>query len=607
MNLTQPYVAYRMHDQRTGREKIFTDVTEITRDNIEEIVQASLVVHADNSLRENELIAYERGLQPILDRDKPIRSDINNRIVENNASKIVDVHLGYNFSNPLTLVRREKIDEKGQDERDDDTDSNDIQRNNNSDTNSNRDDEQGESNAVLGNSLGGHTGDADNNNPSDDVAEDKHPGEKKKKDTDEVFTLFNRMLQSRDKERIDVEMAHQMMTTGLGYQMAWPARNDDDFAPFEIMTLDARNTYIVYSNDIYQEPVLGVTYSIKSDGGIKITAYSKKYYFMLERDSSDSYSEPVVLDNVVGEIPIVEFEMTDRMGIFEKVIPIMNALNTINSDRINDVGQHVQSLLWLDNCEIDSDQKEKLIDGDGVIMTKSVEGKNAKIEYLSQTLDQSQVQSLVDYYQNQMLQITSTPSWKESSGGSTTGAVQLSNGWQYLEISAMTIERLFDKPEHQLLGIILKIIKDSPKDYKELEKIRPVDIEVKFNRNKTFDLVSKTNSLVSLLNAGVDGLTAFKTVDLFTDPQGAWAESKKTINGIQSKLSGENDKQSDTTDKTDTSNIQNNQNSLAGIREPAGDNIILDANAAKDTQGKGGANNEARDKTDPSRVQGVRE
>jgi SPP1 family phage portal protein len=265
------------------------------------------------------------------------------------------------------------------------------------------------------------------------------------------------------------------------------------------------------------------------------------------------------------------------MGIFERVIPLMDAINLVNSDRINDILQHVQSLLWLHNCELDKEEKQKLVDGDGVIMTQSSEGREAKISYLTQTLNQTEVQTLVNYLQEQLQQQTSTPSWQEASGGSTTGAMQLSNGWQCLEIYAKTVEQLFADPEMQILEIETAIMKNDKRDFGGLEDIEIADIEIRFCRTKTYDLVSKTNALVSLLNAGVDGLTAFNTVGLFTDSQQAWVDSAKTIKAMQKKLTA------------------NEETKV--VQQPGQGN---DANAYKDDEGNGGANNKEKDKSDES-------
>ena len=293
--------------------------------------------------------------------------------------------------------------------------------------------------------------------------------------------------------------------------------------------------------------------------------------------------------NVLGMIPIIEFSLNDRMGVFEKAIPVLDAINLIDSDRINDIMQHVQSLLWMHNCSVDDDGKKQLVDGDGLIMTKSNgDGREAKITYLNQTLNETEVQKLVDHLLETLEQITATPSWKEASGGSTTGAMQLSNGWQCLEISAKTIEQLFIEPELKLIEVAIEIIKADQRPYDGLKDIEVADIEVRFCRTKTYDLVSKTNALVSLINAGVDGLTAFNTVGLFTDSEQAWLDSAKIINGIQKKL-------------IDTEDKKENRNETG--------NVILNANAYTDENGNGGKDNKKKDKTEesiqPSKVSGV--
>ena len=63
----------------------------------------------------------------------------------------------------------------------------------------------------------------------------------------------------------------------------------------------------------------------------------------------------------------------------------------------------------------------------------------------------------------------------------------------------------------QIIDLAIEIIKADQRPYDGLKDIETADVEIRFCRTKTYDLVSKTNSLVALLNAGVDGLTSFNT------------------------------------------------------------------------------------------------
>lgn len=101
---------YASNRPTLGRRMLMTDEREITKDNIIQVVSKAFMEHQENVAEEVYLFEYERGNQPILNREKKIRSDLNATVVENNASKIVDVHLGYCFSNPITFVQRAKIE-----------------------------------------------------------------------------------------------------------------------------------------------------------------------------------------------------------------------------------------------------------------------------------------------------------------------------------------------------------------------------------------------------------------------------------------------------------------------------------------------------------------
>ena len=50
--------------------------------------------------------SYYKGNQPILNRVKQVREEINNKIVENHAMEIVDFKKGYVFGEPVQYVRR---------------------------------------------------------------------------------------------------------------------------------------------------------------------------------------------------------------------------------------------------------------------------------------------------------------------------------------------------------------------------------------------------------------------------------------------------------------------------------------------------------------------
>lgn len=448
-----------------GRRKIFIDVESITRENVEEVVADVLSIHSKNAQEAKYLIDYERGITPIQKREKKGRTDVDYKISENHAAEIKTFKVGYVFSSPITLVQR----------------------------------------AVEDN--------------TESSADDKR------------VARLNEMFFEQGKAAKDKQLAEDFSICGVGYRMALPKRYDDGgVSPFDIIPLNPLTTCVAYSNDVYQHPMLGISYVVKADGSTKIGAYSDTHYYELEGSELGGALKLVdVKKNGIGIVPIVEYRADEqRMGCFEKVLDLLDALCILTSDRVNGLSQFVQNILWADNVQIDEAQKEAVKAG-GWLFTKSDGATKAEIKYLTQQLDQTSAQALVDWIYEQILQITGTPARGKSTGGNTGQAIVLSNGWTIAETAAKNTEIVFKDSEFQFLKIILRILARDKNVDEEMKSLRLSDIDIKFSRNKTDSILVKVQALQGQLEAGIDPLTAIKTCDLYSDPQQVWVDSKPYI------------------------------------------------------------------------------
>lgn len=450
----------------SGRQKIFIDVERIDASNIVDVVSDVLKIHSANAKQIKYLMDYEKGISPIHNRVKKGRQDVDYRINENHAAEIKTFKVGYVFSSPITLVQRA-------------------------------------------------------------VEDNEHSGE-----DDKRIARLNEMMFEQGKAAKDKQLAEDFSICGVGYRMALPKRYDDGgVSPFDIIPLNPLTTCVGYSNDIYQHRMLGISYVVKADGTTKIGAYTDTHYYELEGSELGGVlklvGEPKV--NGIGVVPIVEYRADEqRMGCFEKVLDLLDALNVLTSDRVNGLSQFVSSILWADNVQLDKDQKEDVKNG-GWLFTKSDSMTKANIEYITQQLDQTSAQSLVDWIYEQILQITGTPARGKSTGGNTGQAIVLSNGWEIAETSAKNTEIVFKDSETEFLKVILSILSRDKGVDADLKSLRLSDIDIKFSRNKTDSILVKVQALQGQLDAGIDPLTAIKTCDLYSDPQQVWVDSKPYI------------------------------------------------------------------------------
>lgn len=89
-----------------GRKVIYSDVSDITRSNVYDVLQSAMAVHAHNQADIDYLYKYYRGCQPVLNRTKEVRPEITNMVVENRANEIVSFKVGYLMGEPIQYVSR---------------------------------------------------------------------------------------------------------------------------------------------------------------------------------------------------------------------------------------------------------------------------------------------------------------------------------------------------------------------------------------------------------------------------------------------------------------------------------------------------------------------
>lgn len=447
-----------------GRKKIHTDEVAVTRENVAAIVNLAMNTdHAQNRNQMEYLFKYERGMQPVIDREKLIRPEIKNIVIENHASEVTDFTVGYQAGNPINLVARS-------------------------------------TNVEL-----------------------KH--------SDNRIVKLNEMLAEESKQAKDIELFRNFHICGIGYLMVLPKSEQNGLSPFDLLVLDPRNTFIVYSNDAYERPMLAVTYSVLKNGTKRVTAYSADYVYDFGVGVDGSAGSFTIVPNILRMIPIVEFSAnSDLAGCFEKAIPLMDAINEINSNRVDDIEQFVQSILWLHNAELSEDAKAELKSGGGIIQTKSVgNGQDAKINYLTQALNQNETQTYVNYLYEQILQICGVPSRERASGGNTGSAMYLSNGYEQAESRAKAMESMYSRSMLQAVELILRICKLSRNVDADVKELETRFIDVEFSRDRTYDLASRTNALATLINTGIEPLHAMRTVDLFNDVETVYHDSVERI------------------------------------------------------------------------------
>ena len=332
-----------------------------------------------------------------------------------------------------------------------------------------------------------------------------------------IDTLNDYMFYS-DKAAADRRLADWMHIAGVGYRMALPVKErDEDEPPFEFYTLDPRHTFVVYSSGIGNKPMMCVKCVMKENQIPVYSVYTKNMYFEIENGVLMK-AEP----HVLGMLPIIEYPAnTARLGAFEIVLPLLDALNEVQSNRLDDVVQYVNSFLALLGGEIDAEALKNLSEYKMLCLPDGVDAK-----YLSQAMNQGDIQTLADAIRHSILSICGVPSQSgESASTSDTGsAVILRGGWEQAEARAKSTEAEFKRSEKQFLRLILRILRDTVGT-----PLKPQDIESKFTRRYVDNILTKTQALQQMLQAGIAPSVAIATCGLWNDPTDIYLQSKKYL------------------------------------------------------------------------------
>lgn len=434
-----------------GRRKIYTSEN-ITKDNVVSIINRVLSVHLMNLQQEETLYWYERGIQPILNRSKEVRPEICNKIVVNNASQIVTFWNGYFMISPASYVANEE------------------------------------------------------------------------EVTDEVKT-FNDYCKAAKKHIVDNKTIDWFNKVGLGIIFVEP--NKDDKRPFNVYSLDPRSAFVVYSLSPGNRPVMGVNMVVTDTNEVTFDVYTEEYYFKLRGTligetviKTPIVSTPIgvieVKKNQIGKVPFIEYQYNnDRMCCFENGIPIMDEINTLESNRADAVEQQVQQLMVATNCNFDDDVTANDIRKAGMIVLKSTGENKADFKLLETSLSQSETQVSLDALYEQLLDKTGLPSISRNEGGSSDNgsAVYLKSGFTIADTMRRNTEDLWRESDMYFREVALSIL--SRKGF----ELHPDDFDIVIEPPTMSNLLVKTQSAMNMRELGLHPQIWLERSGLSNDPQ----------------------------------------------------------------------------------------
>lgn len=418
-----------------------------------------------------------------------------------------------------------------------------------------------------------------------------HPLEFAKKETadTEQMVYFNKYVGSVDFRGLCDNVAEWVYATGANYLFTQPKKSEnlEYDAPFETFELATDRATKVYSSYLGEKPLFDlictpikklinsnwVDYTI-------LSVYTPNDYYEFEYQTQIGANiNPIKAEKRNGYklLPLTEFyAYQSRVGMVESLETLQNALDSIDSDSLDNIQETVNQLLIFTNTTLGKDNEEKrknLIDA----------RKNGALEVFDQNKDiKADVKTLttqlnhtdVNVLKNQ-LKADMYASWGVplamsgiKSGNVTQGGSEVSNGWEHAYSTILKENNNMMTGFRDWLRKILWICNAMPDS--KVKELNESDIEIKYNIARSNNMLTKTQSYGNLVDRNVPPDIALALCELTGDPHAVG----KMIEEYKAKMQAEQDERqkrlaqrNQGINGSDTENIQRTNSEVVKTQE----------------------------------------
>lgn len=291
------------------------------------------------------------------------------------------------------------------------------------------------------------------------------PEEETRTDDDSLLQAFRKA----NITQVDTELARDLSIFGIGIEYVYQDKEGNT----KSTNLDPRTAFIVVDDTVEENSLLGVHRIKKRDINnkeigeiLKVITDDTVYTYEFKNDTLNLINEEI---NIFNQVPVIEYwNKVNQKGDFESVVSLINAYNLLQSDRVNDKEQYVDSLLVLYGTLAGDNSEEKLKTAKELKRLGLLElSEGDKVEYLSKTFHEADVELLKSSIIEDIHKISKVPNLTDENFAGNSSGVAMKYKLLGLEQLAQT------KEEYYRIGL-----KERIKLYANILNIKMISIDV---------------------------------------------------------------------------------------------------------------------------------
>jgi SPP1 family phage portal protein len=268
-----------------------------------------------------------------------------------------------------------------------------------------------------------------------------------------------------DANTRDAELGKLLSVFGIAYELAYISSEVNP--RMKLAPLDPRNAFVVYDDTVEQTPLFGCSISVRrkidgSLGGSTATVYTRDMTRVYERVQ---YGNDLRLlsesPHYFGEVPIVQYWNNEEgQSDYASVLSLIDAYNTLTSDRVNDKERFVSAILAVSGGTFGEPNADGTMPDVIGMLRRGIMilPLDAKAEYLTKALNEADTQTLAKELAARIHMFSQTPDFTDENFAGNASGVAMRYKLLSLEYSCRTKECYFTEGLRKRLRLFANIL-----------------------------------------------------------------------------------------------------------------------------------------------------
>ncbi len=252
-------------------------------------------------------------------------------------------------------------------------------------------------------------------------------------------------------DSVDINNAKNTGIYGISYELV--TMSDDESPIPKSYSILPQNTFLVCDNTVEHKPLFAAHHYAEEDAAGAVVCHVVNVYtaervisYKLEPHFG-SVLEETETPNFFGEVPIIEYwNNEERQGDFEQQISLIDAYDTLMSDRVNDKEEFVDAILVLINAMLGDTPEERVEAAEQLKRNRLIElPSESDARYLLRTFDEAGVDILRRAIEQDIHKFSSVPCLSDENFAGNASGVSLEYKLLGLEDLTKIKERYYTK------------------------------------------------------------------------------------------------------------------------------------------------------------------